>query len=156
MSTALTDQTKMNVENCCVANAADRFPLTRGMIGVETTLSQALEDFASVLTDTGAVDLSLGGDFGSGIIVIGGGAHPELAVPYLEYLKMGSALGICSSGHRHLVHFETPLIIGETVLDGQPTIAPAGPLTSQVATLAKGHISQGHVLDRIGGFDHYG
>lgn len=156
MTTAFTDGTKMNVENCCVANAAGLGVEKRGMSGVETTLAEAIDAFSSALDDTGRVDYTLGGDFGSGIFVIGTGAHPELAAPYLSYLKMGSGPWYLFYRPWHLVQFETPISIGEAVLDGLPTIAPpAGPIT-QVVTHAKHDLAAGHQLDEIGGWDHYG
>lgn len=156
MTTAFTDGTKMNVENCCVANAAGLSVEKRGMRGVETTLTEAIDAFSVALNDTGRVDYTLGGDFGSGIFVIGTGAHPELAAPYLNYLKMGSGPWYLFYRPWHLVQFETPISIGEAVLDGLPTIAPpAGPIT-QVVTHAKHDLTAGHQLDGIGGWDHYG
>ena len=156
MTTAFTDGTKMNVENCSVANAAGLISASRGMTGIETTLSKALDDFGAALTETGVVEYTLGGDFGSGVFVIGSGAHPDLAAPYLEYLKMGPGPWYLFFRPWHLVHFETPLSIAEAVLDGQPTIAPMGAPVAQVVTLAKRALSMGDVLGGIGTADHYG
>lgn len=156
MTTAFTDGTKMNVENCCVANAAGLSVERRGMIGVETTLGEALESFRSVLSGTNRVDYTLGGDFGSGIFVIGTGADPDLAAPYLSYLKMGDGPRYLFYRPWHLVHFETPISIAEAVLDGVPTIAPNGAPQTQVVTHAKRDLPPGQPLDGIGGWDHYG
>lgn len=156
MTTAFTDGTKMNVENCCVANAAGMSVERRGMVGVETMLADALKDFASKLDGTGVVDYTLGGDFGSGIFVIGTGADSDLAAPYLSYLKMGTGPWYLFYRPWHLVQFETPISIGEAILDGLPTIAPAGPPVTQVIAHAKRELEAGHTLDGIGGWDHYG
>ena len=156
MTTAFTDGTKMNVENCCVANATGLRVARRGMIGVETTLAHALDDFSAALEETGVVDYTLGGDFGSGVFVIAGGADPELAAPYLSYLKMGSGPWYLFFRPWHLVQFETPLSIAEAVLDGLATIAPPGGPTSQVIAHAKRGLVKGDALDEIGGRDHYG
>jgi predicted homoserine dehydrogenase-like protein len=156
MTTAFTDGTKMQVENCCVANAAGLHPARRGMIGVETSLADAVADFSKVISGTGLVDYTLGGDFGSGVFVIATGAHPELAAPYLEYLKMGSGPWYLFFRPWHLVQFETPLSIAEAMLDHLPTIAPAGAPTTQVIAHAKRDLSAAATLDEIGGWDHYG
>ena len=155
MTTAFTDGTKMNVENASVANATGLLPARRGMLGVETTLADALQDFEEVLEEPGVVDYTLGGDFGSGIFVIGSGAHPELMAPYLQYLKMGPGPWYLFFRPWHLVHFETPWSIAEAVLDGVATIAPDAP-RAEVVTIAKRDLEAGSVLDGIGGFDCYG
>ncbi|MEX1092025.1 MAG: NAD(P)-dependent oxidoreductase [Acidimicrobiia bacterium] len=156
MTTAFTDGTKMNVENCCVANATGLVVDRRGMIGVETTLERALDDFADAMGQSGIVDYTLGGDFGSGVFVIATGAHPELAAPYLQYLKMGPGPDYLFFRPWHLVQLETPLSIAEAVLDREPTIAPSGGPRARVVTIAKRSLQAGHQLDDIGGFDHYG
>ncbi len=156
MTTAFTDGTKMNVENCCVANATGLRAERRGMVGIETTLDKALDDFAEAMGQSGIVDYTLGGDFGSGVFVIATGAHPELAAPYLQYLKMGPGPDYLFFRPWHLVQLETPLSIAEAVLDREPTIAPLGGPTARVVTIAKRHLEAGHRLDDIGGFDHYG
>lgn len=156
MTTAFTDGTKMNVENCCVANASGLRAERRGMVGVETTLAHALDDFETALQETGVVDYTLGGDFGSGVFVIAGGADPELAAPYLRYLKMGSGPWYLFFRPWHLVQFETPLSIAEAALDGMATISPRGGPTTQVIAHAKRALVKGETLDEIGGWDHYG
>ncbi len=156
MTTAFTDGTKMNVENCCVANATGLRADRRGMIGIETTLERALDDFAGAMGQPGIVDYTLGGDFGSGVFVIATGAHPELAAPYLQYLKMGPGPDYLFFRPWHLVQLETPLSIAEAVLDREPTIAPPGGPQARVVTIAKRDLKAGHQLDDIGGFDHYG
>lgn len=156
MTTAFTDGTKMNVENACLANATGLVPTTRGMFGIRTTLKDALTDFQSALDKEGVVEYTLGGDFGSGVFVIGSGAHPDLAAPYLEYLKMGPGPWYLFYRPWHLVQMETPLSIAEAVLDGQPTIAPKGAAIAQVVTIAKRDLPEGRQLDGIGGYDCYG
>jgi predicted homoserine dehydrogenase-like protein len=156
MTTAFTDGTKMNVENASVANATGLTPEKRGMHGVETTLSHALEDFKVVLNETGVVEYTLGGDFGSGVFIIASGADPELAAPYLSYLKMGLGPWYLFFRPWHLVQFETPLSIAEAALDGMATIAPGDRLVAQVVAMAKRDLSAGHAIDGIGGFDVYG
>lgn len=156
MTTAFTDGTKMNVENVSVANATGLIPARRGMVGVETTLADAVNDFERTLDRTGVVDYTLGGDFKGGIFVIGTGAHPELAAPYLEYLKMGPGPWYLFYRPWHLVQMETAVSIGDCVLDARPTIAPVGAPVAEVITVAKRDLSSGTRLDGIGGYDSYG
>jgi predicted homoserine dehydrogenase-like protein len=156
MTTSFTDGTKMNVENACVANASGLRPAKRGMHGIETTLDSALSDFSATLDREGLVDYTLGGDFGSGVFVIGSGAHPELMAPYLEYLKMGQGPWYLFFRPWHLVHMETPISIAEAVLDALPTIAPVGAPVANVLAIAKRDMADGDRLDGIGGFDCYG
>lgn len=156
MTTAFTDGTKMNVENACVANATGLLPSRRGMVGIETSLDEALTDFQSAFDESGVVDYTLGGDFGGGVFVIGAGAHRELAAPYLEYLKMGGGPWHLFYRPWHLVQFETPLSIAKAFLDGLPTIAPMGAPIAEVVTLAKRPLEAGTHLDGIGGYDCYG
>lgn len=153
MTTAFTDGTKMQVENCCVANATGLVPERRGMHGVETTLAEALGDFADRLGDTGVVDYTLGGDFGGGIFVIGGGADPDLAAPYLEYLKMGGGPWYLFYRPWHLVHFETPITIAEVALHRHAALAPRLDPITQVVAIAKRDLAPGSTPDGIGGFD---
>ena len=156
MTTAFTDGTKMQIENCSVANATGMRVLKRGMVGVETTLADAVGDFSQILGEAPVVEYTLGGDFGSGVFVIARGADPEFQAPYLQYLKMGEGPNYMFFRPWHLVQFETPLSIAETVLHGQPTIKPAGAPVTQVVTVAKRPIEPGETLGPIGGFDHYG
>lgn len=156
MTTAFTDGTKMNVENCCVANAAGLAVERRGMVGTQTTLDRALDDLASELSGPERVDYTLGGDFGSGIFVVGTGADADLAAPYLSYLKMGDGPWYLFYRPWHLVQFETPLSIAEAVLDGLATISPPGGPLTEVVAHAKRDLVPGRRLDEIGGWDHYG
>ena len=156
MTTAFTDGTKMQIENCSVANATGMTVVKRGMVGVETTLAEAVGAFSEILGDEPVVEYTLGGDFGSGVFVIGRGADPAFQAPYLKYLKMGGGPDYMFFRPWHLVQFETPLSIAETVLHRRPTIKPAGAPVTQVVTVAKREIEAGETLGPIGGYDHYG
>lgn len=156
MTTAFTDGTKMNVENVSVANATGLRPEKRGMHGVSTTLADAVGDFMDTLESVGVVDYTLGGDFGSGIAVIASGADPDLAAPYLKYLKMGDGPWYLFFRPWHLVQFETPISIAEAQLDHRATIAPKGPPVAEVVAIAKRDLTSGMTVDGIGGYDVYG
>ncbi|HEX6008678.1 MAG TPA: NAD(P)-dependent oxidoreductase, partial [Actinomycetota bacterium] len=74
MTTAFGDGTKMNIENAVVANLTGLVPDRRGMHGVRTSLSTVVGDLLQVLSRTGVVDYTLGGDFAAGVGVI---AHTD-------------------------------------------------------------------------------
>jgi predicted homoserine dehydrogenase-like protein len=156
MVCAFTDGTKMNLENAVVANATGLVPELRGMHGVKTTQAHALRDFEAVLSRTGVVDYSLGGDFGGGVFVIGRSPDWERVGHYFDYLKMGSGPDYLFLRPYHLCHLETPLSVAEAVLYREPTIAPRGGPVAEVVALAKRDLQAGEVLDGIGGFSVYG
>ncbi len=156
MVCAFSDGTKMNLENAVVANATGLVPDVRGMHGVKTTQKDAVRDFGAVLSRTGLVDYSLGGDFAGGVFVIGRCADWDRVGHYFDYLKMGSGPDYMFLRPYHLCHLETPLSVAEAVLYREPTIAPKGGPVADVVAVAKRNLSAGEVLDGIGGWSVYG
>ena len=156
MVCAFTDGTKMNLENAVVANATGLVPDVRGMHGVKTTQRDAVRDFGATLSRTGLVDYSLGGDFAGGVFVIGRSSDWDRVGHYFDYLKMGRGPDYMFLRPYHLCHLETPLTVAEAVLYREPTIAPRGAPVAEVVAMAKRNISQGEVLDGIGGWTVYG
>lgn len=156
MTTAFTDGTKMNIENAVLANATGLVPELRGMHGIKTDVSSALEDCLSKFDSRGLVDYTLGGNFGGGVFVIGHADDPVMVQPYMNYLKMGD--GPCYIFFRpyHLCHLETPISIAEAVLDHEATIAPLNQPVAEVITVAKCDLQAGQRLDGIGGYRCYG
>ena len=156
MTTAFTDGTKMNIENAVLCNATGLVPEVRGMHGVKTDLSRALEDCTTAFQRRGIVDYTLGGNFGGGVFVIGYGDDPVMVQPYMKYLKMGDGPNYLFFRPYHLCHMETPLSIAEAVLDHEPTIAPLGAPVVEVIAIAKRDLHAGDTLDGIGGYTIYG
>lgn len=156
MVCAFTDGTKMNLENAVVSNATGLVPDKRGMHGVVTSQKNAIKDFTSVLSRSGVVDYSLGGDFGGGVFVIGRSDDWERVGHYFDYLKMGRGPEYMFFRPYHLCHLEAPISVAETVLLGEPTLAPQGAPVAEVIAIAKRDLKPGTVLDGIGGFCTYG
>jgi predicted homoserine dehydrogenase-like protein len=156
MTTAFTDGTKMNVENAVLANATGLVPELRGMHGVKTCLSTALQDCLKTFKGRGIVDYTLGGHFGGGVFVIGYGEDPVMVKQLMKYFKMGDGPNYLFYRPYHLCHLETPLTIAEAALDGEPTIAPMGAPVAEVIAVAKRDLKPGEVLDGIGGYCIYG
>jgi predicted homoserine dehydrogenase-like protein len=156
MICAFTDGTKMNLENAVVSNATGLVPDKRGMHGVVTSQKNAIKDFTSVLSRSGVVDYSLGGDFGGGVFVIGRSDDWERVGHYFDYLKMGRGPEYLFFRPYHLCHLEAPISVAETVLLGEPTLAPRGAPAAEVIAIAKRDLKPGTVLDGIGGFCAYG
>jgi predicted homoserine dehydrogenase-like protein len=155
MTTAFGDGTKMQIENCVVANLTGLVPDRRGMHGVETTLEHAVADVTAAISRPGVVEFTLGGDFGGGVFVIGRSEDP-LVAPYMRYAKLGDGPDYLFFRPYHLLHFEAPLTIAEVVLDRRPLGAPAGPPVAEVVAVAKRDLRPGERLDGIGGFVCYG
>lgn len=156
MTTAFTDGTKMNIENAVLANATGLVPDVRGMHGITTQPTTALEDCLAVFGRRGLVDYTLGGDFGGGVFVIGYGDDPVMVQPYMKYLKMGDGPNYLFFRPYHLCHMDTPLSIAEAVLDGEPTIAPRAEPVAEVIAIAKRPLRAGERLDGIGGYTCFG
>jgi predicted homoserine dehydrogenase-like protein len=121
-----------------------------------TSQKNAIKDFTSVLSRSGVVDYSLGGDFGGGVFVIGRSDDWERVGHYFDYLKMGRGPEYMFFRPYHLCHLEAPISVAETVLLGEPTLAPQGAPVAEVIAIAKRDLKPGTVLDGIGGFCTYG
>jgi predicted homoserine dehydrogenase-like protein len=156
MVCSFTDGTKMNMENAVVSNATGFIPEKRGMHGVLTTRKDALKDFEQALKGRGVVDYTLGGDFGSGVFVIGRSEDYDFVGHYLDYLKMGPGPNFLFFRPYHLCHIETPLSVAEAMLYGEPTIAPRGAPVVDIVAIAKRDLKPGDILDGTGGYTCYG
>lgn len=156
MTTAFGDGTKMQVENAVVANLTGLRPGVRGMHGIVTTLQDAAGDIVARLGRTGAVDYTLGGDFGAGVGVVGRPPEPHAVATSLRFLKMGDGPDYFFFRPYHLVQFEVPLTIAELVLDRMGVAHPVTAPVAEVVAVAKRDLEPGDRLDGIGGFDCYG
>jgi predicted homoserine dehydrogenase-like protein len=155
MTTAFGDGTKLQIENAVVANLTGLVPDRRGMHGVETTLERAVEDVTRTLSRRGAVEFTLGGDFGGGVFVIGRSEH-ESTRHYLRYSKVGEGPDFLFFRPYHLMHFEVPRTIAQVALDRRPLGRPVGAPVAEVIAIAKRDLEPGEQLDGIGGFCCYG
>ena len=156
MTTAFGDGTKMQVEQAVVANATGMIPDKRGMHGIESNVANAAIDIAATLSGPGRVDFTLGGDFGAGVGIVGRHPHPELHQKAMSFYKMGDGPDYFFFRPYHLVHLEIPLTIAELLLDNEPLVTIDAPHVAEVVAIAKKDLSEGEVLDCIGGFSAYG
>ena len=155
MTTAFGDGTKMQIEQAVVANLTGLVPAVRGMHGVDTTLATAARDVAAAVGGTGAVEFTLGGDFGGGVFVVGR-SEDDRVRPYLRYGKLGDGPDYLFFRPFHLFHLELPLTLADVIVDGRAVAVPAAPPVAEVVAVAKRSLQAGDRLDGIGGFACYG
>jgi predicted homoserine dehydrogenase-like protein len=156
MTTAFGDGTKMQVENAVVANLTGLVPDQRGMHGIRTTLADAADDVMHVVPGGGAVDFTLGGDFGAGVAVVARPDDPDFAAPYLRYFKMGDGPHYLLFRPYHLVHLEIAATLSDVVVDRTGLASPTGPPLTEVVAMAKQTLAPGQRIDGIGGWCCYG
>jgi predicted homoserine dehydrogenase-like protein len=157
MVTSFADGTKLSLEATTLANATG-FKVTKpGMEGRRLAHVRDLLDCydPGQLLHQGVIDYVLGAEPGSGAFVIGYNDDPQL-MPYMSYFKMGEGPLYMFYRPFHLTHLEAPLSVARAVLFSDASIAPLGPPTCEVATMAKHDMEAGEELDGIGGFDCYG
>lgn len=157
MVTSFADGTKLSLEATTLANATGFKVTTPGMEGRRLAHVRDLLDCydPQQLLQQGVVDYVLGAEPGSGAFVIGYNDDPQL-MPYMSYFKMGEGPLYMFYRPFHLTHLEAPLSVARAVLFSDASIAPLGPPTCEVATIAKRDMEAGEELDGIGGFDCYG
>lgn len=156
MTTAFGDGTKMNIENAVVSNLTGLVPKRRGMHGVVTTLADVARDVAAVVDGDGAVDYTLGGDFGAGVGVVVRSPRPEVDASYLRYFKMGDGPHYFLFRPYHLVHFELATTLADVVVRHRALATPRTPPSAEVVAVAKRDLRPGARLDGIGGECVYG
>lgn len=153
---SFADGTRMNLVNAIVSNATGLKPEVRGMHGLRTIRRDAIRDFGGVLEKRGVVDYTQGGDFGSGVFVIGRCEDWERVGHYFNYLNLGPGPDYLFFRPHHLCHLELPLSVAEAVIYREPTLAPMGAPVSDVVAIAKRDLKAGEILDGIGGSTFYG
>jgi predicted homoserine dehydrogenase-like protein len=159
MVTSFADGTKISVEQAIVANATGMTVHRRGMLGRDhrehiDTLTEHY-DVDELRALGGVVDYVVGAIPGPGVYVFATHDDPKQR-HYLELYKLGPGPLYSFYTPYHLCHFEVPNTVARAVLLGEATIAPLGPPTVEVVTLAKTPLSAGTVLDGLGGYHYYG
>jgi predicted homoserine dehydrogenase-like protein len=157
MVTSFADGTKISMEMAVVANATGFGVGTRGMYGPRCKhVTEALNLFPpEQLLNGGLVDYVLGAEPGPGVFVIGYNDHP-IKQQYAHYFKMGDGPFYMFYVPYHLPHLETPITVARAVLFDDAAIAPIGAPVCEVLTMAKRDLTEGEVIDGIGGFTCYG
>lgn len=159
MATNFADGTKVSFEQACIANATGMKIAKRGMLGFES--KEHVDDLTHLfdideLKETGGiVDFIIGAKPGPGVFVYASCDDP-LSVKYLDYGKLGKGPLYSFYIPYHLLFFEIPISIARMV-DFRDTIiaSKAGPVV-EVISVAKTKLTEGDVIDDIGGFKTYG
>ncbi len=156
MTTAFGDGTKMQIEQCVVANACNLAAPSQGMLGIETTLENAAKDIGGQLKEGRFVDYTLGGDFGAGVGVLC--QHPDFEAHKnaLRLYKMGDGPDYFLFRAFHLVHLELAMTLADVLIRKRPLAQVSGQLPTEVIAIAKKDLSANETLDCIGGFTAYG
>ncbi|MDX1933228.1 MAG: hypothetical protein SFU56_11530 [Capsulimonadales bacterium] len=163
MVTSFADGTKISFEQAIVANATGMSVLQRGMLGPTVapdanSIQRATEWYPQErLLDgsPGYVDYVVGATPGPGVFVLGTHDHPRQR-HYLNLYKLGEGPLYVFHTPYHLCHFEVHNTVARAALFGDAALATSGPPTVDVVAAAKTDLSEGTVLDGIGGYHTYG
>ncbi len=156
IATAAADGTKLNMEMCLVANATGMKPDVSGMIGVQTSLENILNDFRQLglLEGMPRVEFTLG--IPMGVFVIAHREDPHVQAE-MRYFKMGDGPHYVFFHPYVLCHYDAVPSIAGSILSREAVIAPlAGPPGTEVIAFAKRELASGQQIDGIGGYDSYG
>ncbi len=159
MVTSFADGSKVNVEQCIVANATGFTVPCRGMLRRhhdghvdELTTHYDLEQLRDL---GGIVDYVVGARPAPGVFCLA-----ELTDPrhrrYLEMYKLGPGPLYSFYHPYHLCHLEVPLTVARLELFGDVCGRPLGAPVVEVVAVAKRELRAGEVLDAFGGYLTYG
>jgi predicted homoserine dehydrogenase-like protein len=159
MVTSFADGSKVNFEQCIVANATGFTVAQRGMLRYDHT--------GHVDELTTRYDLDMLREVG-GIVEFVVGAKPAPGVfclaeqpdarqlQYLELYKLGTGPLYSFYHPYHLCHLEAPLTVARVVLFGDPCGRPLAGPTVEVIAVAKRDLQAGETLDSYGQYMTYG
>ena len=158
---SFADGTKLNIEAACVCNHIDANPAMRGMFGMDCPKEDLAEEFgylAGYVKDR-IIDYTVGVkgiNQEAGIFVVGmlKNATTKM-VSDMKYLKMGDGPYYLFFKDYHLCYFEAVTSITEMV-DHNVSYIKNRYLNADVISIAKRNLSEGTVLDCIGGNCIYG
>lgn len=156
-----TDGTKINFEQCIVANSSDAIIISNGMTGMHiksdehiwNEIQQNL-DLPSILKNKKIVDYVIYDKPDSGVFVV---AHCDDFIDreLLHLYKMGDGPFYYFYRPYHLCHFEIPNSIIKVVLYGDPPIE-CNKMNTTVISIAKKDLKQGETIDQMGCYCTYG
>jgi predicted homoserine dehydrogenase-like protein len=161
MVTSFADGTKISFEQAIIANATGMTVAKRGMYGhtvepgTPIEVAARLFDAEEISQGPGIVDYVVGAAPGPGVFVLGTIEDPRQR-HYLNLYKLGEGPLYCFYTPYHLCHFEVPTTIARAVLLNDAAIAPIGGPTVEVVAVAKRDLSEGEILDELGGYMTYG
>ena len=159
MVTSFADGSKVNFEQCIVANATGFTVAQRGMLRYDHT--------GHVDELTTRYDLDMLREVG-GIVEFVVGAKPAPGVfclaeqpdarqlQYLELYKLGTGPLYSFYHPYHLCHLEAPLTVARVVLFGDACGQPLAGPTVEVIAVAKRDLQAGETLDSYGQYMTYG
>jgi len=155
--TSFADGTKLSMECTVLANATGFRVGQRGMYGPRCAHVKEMSRLlpAEDLLAGGLVDYALGAEPHTGAFVVVHEEHPDKRRE-LAYYKLGDGPFYVFYTPFHLPHLQIVSTIARAALFGDATVAPIGPASCEVATMAKRDLSAGEELDGVGGFMAYG
>jgi len=147
--TSFTDGTKLQIEQCLVANGLGLTIAKQGMIGLETTnfekgayaLGQEAQDRGTVLSD-----YIISRESPPGVFITA--THQEDLAAELKTYKMGDGPFYMLYKPMHLCFFEIPNSILNLVERGEKLIDNGTHPTISVASIAKQKIEAGSFIDK--------
>lgn len=152
-ATANTDGTKLQIEQCLVANWFGADIACEGMIGLDCkTIEDGAYALSTIVEDIPISDY-LTPQYGKpGVFILANHQDPYQQ-SYLQYLKLGSGPYLLST-NQHLCHLEVIKTIRRWAED-KPILMNNGISTPSisVAAIAKHDINAGESIDGIGSFD---
>ena len=159
MVTSFADGSKVNFEQCIVANATGFTVDQRGMSRRihrghvdELTSAYNLDELRQV---GGVVDFVIGAHPSPGVFCLA--EMPDARhVPYLELYKLGTGPLYSFYQPYHLCYLEAPMSVARAVLFGDAVGQPLGGPVVEVVAIAKRDLAAGEVLDSFGRYMTYG
>jgi predicted homoserine dehydrogenase-like protein len=159
MVTSFADGTKLSFEQACIANATNMSVAKRGMIGLKS--QQHIDhlvkeyDITELKAMGGVVDYVVGAKPGPGVFVYATTEDP-LSIKYLKYGKLGDGPLYSFYIPYHLLFFELAFSIVRLIDYDDITLDAEFGLKVEVITIAKDNLTEGTVLDGVGGYHSYG
>jgi predicted homoserine dehydrogenase-like protein len=159
MVTSFADGSKVNFEQCIVANATGFTVSRRGMSRREhrghvdeLTASYDLDQLREL---GGVVDFVIGAQPSPGVFCLA--EMPDKRhVPYLELYKLGTGPLYSFYQPYHLCYLEAPMSVARAVLFGDAVGQPLGGPVVEVVAIAKRDLAAGETLDSFGRYMTYG
>lgn len=159
MVTSFADGTKVSFEQAIVANGTGMKAPRRGLYAWQhdghvddLTTRYDIDELESL---GGIVDYVIGAKPAPGVFVIGTHDDP-LERHYMKLYKRGDGPLYSFYTPQHLCHFEVPTSVARVALLNDPVLAPIGGPVVEVIATAKRDLSEGEVIDGIGGYMTYG
>jgi predicted homoserine dehydrogenase-like protein len=159
MVTSFADGSKVNFEQCIVANATGFTVSRRGMARMEhrgpveeLTTAYNLDELRQL---GGVVDFVVGALPAPGVFCLAELADPRHA-PLLAAKQLGDGPLYCFYEPYHLCHLDAPMSVARAVLFGDAVGQPLGGPVVEVVAIAKRDLAAGEVLDSFGRYMTYG